>query len=402
MKNTSQLPSGREIPVLALCSALFSDFLGFTVLIAYLPIFFADNDCFSKSKNGYLLFGAFLATYSFFQALGNFTFSRLFKEKNFRFFLTLSYLGNIIGYLLGFFGIYTRQLILLYLGNALSGFLGMHMATSQTLILKDASYRVKSQRFHASAMIIGIAFLLGPWFFKALWPLCEKMAGSVFLFSALLSFFSLGVILKCIPKEFVSQEQENFSTWKLAHKDLQVYAAIFFFSFGWSLFIKFFQFFLISYTAISKADSSLWMSYFGLGVFLSQLFLSQKKQEKEAPKSFLISLAILAMLMVGISFMRNEVYILFFLLLLSLLFGYIQPAIPLLLSQKSHSHTQGRIMGMHQSSLALGKVLAPLLGGLYFGFVSHVSFFAGAISLLLSLILFTRLFYAEKLLLENG
>jgi len=149
-------------------SVLFLDFLTFSAVIAFLPLFFLEtpHSFFTQTfslKLRYILLGILSATYPIGQMIAAPFLGHLSDRIGRKGILLSSYLGNTAGYLICSIGILTQSILPLFIGNFIAGLTGVNLSTTNAII-SDVSFDEKRSKFFAmSHLMLGVGFILGPW-----------------------------------------------------------------------------------------------------------------------------------------------------------------------------------------------------------------------------------------------
>lgn len=360
-------------------SVLFLDFLTFSAVIAFLPLFFLDtpHSFFTTTfslKLRYVLLGLLSATYPIGQMIAAPFLGHLSDRVGRQGILLSSYLGNAAGYLICGFGILTQSIVLLFIGNLIAGLTGVNLSTTNAII-SDVSVDAKRSKFFAmSHLMLGVGFILGPWIAG------QVVAYSTHLFDACFYLFVGCAVFSFINFllifNFWSDESEKlaipkwtetrFRDFLRCEKPLKTLLwAEFLIFFGWYFFIKTFQVFLVEKIGCSEMQVFNIYSQYGFWFALSQLvFILWLHKYSRSETFFRRFIFLFAFSILLLSFMQNYMMICFAVPLFTFAYASLVPSLTTLVSDYASSHNHGKVMGLHQSVQAFAKILGPIFAGI--------------------------------------
>ena len=360
-------------------AVLFLDFLFFAAIIPLIPLLFLEpaNHLlpFATSlESRSILLGALYSIYPLAQMifspfLGAFS-DRAGRKKM----LLTAYLGNAAGYFLFALGIYTSAVFFLFLGFFIAGATGCNISMTNTIISDLSKSEEKLKRYSLSNMMVGLAFVLGPFF--AGQATSSTLATSNLAFFAFLGcgFVSLTNVA-LIGRHFkntpiLSESKKTSSTFGLTtllkqdKKFLFSLIGIFLLYFGWYSFIKFFQALFLNKPYFKEIEIFNILSYFGICSVISQLLFSFFLHKFFSGKKQLLCLtALLALSILATAFVTSYGALMVTVTLFSFAYSILCPCILFEISRFGTQETQGRVMGFYQSTQDLAKILGPLLAG---------------------------------------
>jgi MFS transporter, DHA1 family, tetracycline resistance protein len=359
-------------------SVLFLDFLTFSAVIAFLPLFFLEtpHSFFATTfslKLRYILLGLLSATYPIAQMIAAPFLGHLSDRIGRRGILLSSYLGNTAGYLICSIGILTQSILPLFIGNFIAGLTGVNLSTTNAIIT-DVSFDEKRSKFFAmSHLMIGLGFILGPWIagqavsfsghlFNACFYLFVGCAACSFLnFLLIWRFWSTEDEQLAVPK----WTEVHFKDFLQCEKPLKTLLwAEFLIFFGWYFFIKTFQVFLVEKIGCSESQVFNIYSQYGLWFTISQvIFILWLHKYSRSEKFFRQFIFLFAFSIFVLSFMQNYKMTCFIVPLFTFAYASLIPSLTSLVSDYASSHNNGRVMGLHQSVQALAKILGPVIAG---------------------------------------
>jgi MFS family permease len=359
-------------------SVLFLDFLTFSAVIAFLPLFFLEtpHSFFASTfslKLRYILLGILSATYPIGQMIAAPFLGHLSDRLGRKGILLSSYLGNAAGYLICSIGILTQSILPLFIGNFIAGLTGVNLSTTNAII-SDVSIDEKRSKFFAmSHLMLGVGFILGPWIagqvvsfsnhlFQACFYLFVGCAAFSFLnFLLIFRFWSHDTEKLAVPK----WTEVRFKDFLKCEKPLKALLwAEFLIFFGWYFFIKTFQVFLIEKIGCNETQVFNIYSQYGLWFALSQVvFILWLHRYSRSEKFFRRFIFLFAFSILILSLMQNYTMTCFIVPLFTFAYASLVPSLTTLVSDYASSHDNGKVMGLHQSTQAIAKILGPLVAG---------------------------------------
>ncbi len=364
--------------VYLLLSILFIDFFSFATIIPLIPLLFLKSSYGiipSEVSTGmrYVLLGALLSIYPLGQIFSAPLLGSISDQRGRKITLLFSYLGNSLCYLLFIVGIWNHSTLPLFLGNFLAGVTGANISTSNAIISDLTSQKERSRWFALSQCTIGLGFMAGPY----LSNIIHSSSGSaleatykLFTISMLSTLTNFFLIQYGWPSESGSAPpikikicwKEIFSTKGIIRNIL---TAEFFIFFGWYLFIKTFQIFLIQQIRCSELEVSSTYSQYGLWFLLSELvFFIWLHRYIKFNLFFYLSTIVLSGSLFSLFFITKYSHVCWMVPLFTSSYALLMPALTNLLSDYALNNGQGKTMGLHQSVQALAKLSAPLVAGI--------------------------------------
>lgn len=360
-------------------SVLFLDFLTFSAVIAFLPLFFLEtpHTFFSSTfplNLRYILLGILSATYPIGQMIAAPFLGHLSDRIGRKGILLTSYLGNTAGYLICSVGMLTQSIAPLFIGNLIAGLTGVNLSTTNAII-SDVSFDEKRSKFFAlSHLMLGVGFILGPWtagqvvshsthLFQACFYLFVSCAACSFLnFLLVFRYWSHDTEKLATPK----WTEVKFLDLLRCEKPLKALLwAEFLIFFGWYFFIKTLQIFLVEKVGCSESQVFSIYSQYGLWFALSQvLFILWLHKYSKSEKFFHHFISLLALSIFMLSFMNNYATLCLIIPLFTFAYASLIPSLTARVSEYASSSDSGKVMGLHQSIQALAKILGPVTAGL--------------------------------------
>lgn len=287
--------------------------------------------------------------------------------------LLLSLVGTFIGYLIFAWGVYERNIGLLFLSRLIDGFTGGNISIIQSAIADVSDEQSKAKNFGLIGMAFGLGFILGPY-------IGGKLADNnlvswfsydtPFLFAALLSAINIILVLLYFKETLISPTNRAISLFTGFGNIYQAFSghlkwlfiSIFFIALGFNFYTQFFQVFLIKKFHFNQSQIGDYFAFIGFCIALVQGGLVRLTSGK------LDSKVVLKYSILGLSFS-------FFLILLpqqawqlyltipfiAVSQGMAAPNLTSLVSQNAVANEQGKIMGINQSVASLAMALPPIL-----------------------------------------
>lgn len=359
-------------------SVLFLDFLTFSAVIAFLPLFFLQtpHSFFSESfpvHLRYILLGILSATYPIGQMVAAPFLGHLSDRVGRRGVLLYSYLGNTAGYLLCSLGIISQSILPFFIGNFIAGLTGVNLSTTNAIIT-DVSISTKRSKFFAmSHLMLGVGFILGPWIAGHVVTISGQLLQASFcLFigcaaSSFLNFLMIRCFWSVADEEIVTPKwtEIRWRDFLRCERELKMILwAEFLIFFGWYFFIKTFQVFLVEKIGCSEIQVFNIYSQYGLWFSLSQLiFIFWLHKHCSSERFFRRFIFLFAFSIFILSFMSSYRLTALVVPLFTFAYASLIPSLTSLVSNYASTHDNGKVMGLHQSVQALAKILGPVIAG---------------------------------------
>lgn len=349
---------------------LFLDLFAYSTIIPLLPILFLDSDFFLQdvSRNLRLFYlGAVYAIYPLFQLIFSPVWMRIADHKGRVWMLKVSFIGNFLGYLLCAVGIFKGQCVYLFVANALSGALGVNLSTMNAVIsdLTAGSKRIKY--FGVVNLLLGSAFALGPYlssYLVSITPHIETVAFSIYGLAAavaMTSFLLISNVSVSLPKV---EPSVGLDVKKLKKEAFMPLLLVFLTTFGWYLFIKTFQIFLLESRHLDSSSVLKMVAFYGLSTVVAQgAFVSKFYKKLSGPRSLgasLIGLGLfIALFIINPGFLGLHVH----LAAIAFFQSMISPNLLAIFSKNHTPEVHGQMMSAHLGVASFAKISAPLVSG---------------------------------------
>lgn len=287
--------------------------------------------------------------------------------------LILSLIGTFIGYLIFAWGIYTQNIVLLFLSRLIDGFTGGNISIIQSTIADVSDEKSKAKNFGLIGMAFGLGFILGPY-------IGGKLADSnlvswfsydtPFLFAALLSAINIGLVIINFKETLTSKTNSVISMFTGFSNIAQAFSghlkwlfiSIFFIALGFNFYTQFFQVFLIKKFQFNQTQIGNYFAFIGLCIALVQGGLVRLASGRLDPRM------VLKYGLLGLSFsfllvlLPQQAWQMYFTVpFIAISQGMSAPNLTYMVSANASASEQGKILGINQSVAALAMALPPIL-----------------------------------------
>ena len=376
-------------PLAILFLTVFIDLLGFGIVIPFLPMY-AEHMHVAAAGIGLIL-----ASYSLMQFLFAPILGRISDHIGRRPVIMLGLFGSSLGYLI--YGL-ASSFFWLLLSRAVHGACAGTVSTAQAYV---ADTTTESERAHGMGIIgaaFGLGFVLGP----ALGGLLgHSSLRTPAFFAAALTFANLIFAALKLPESHQPDSRVRLS-WKRAtepiltlpqrlvrHRLTRLFSIAFLATLAMAAFETTFALMVPLVYGDGAAGIGALLAFAGLVQAIVQGYVLRKivapLGEVRLVRLGLITFAIGMAPMASTS---SHALLLVMIALLSTGYGFANPSVASLISQRTERHLQGEVLGVNQSALSLARVCGPLAGGLVYQVLGPVAaYVAGAASAVFALIL---------------
>lgn len=371
-------------PLLVIIFTVFVDMLGFGILIPVIPLLLADPVSsyyllpkgFSVS-HGYIILGFLMAVFP----IGQFIATPILGELSDKFgrkrILSLSLLGTCISYLIFAFGIYTRNIPLLFFSRFFDGITGGNISVAQASIADITLPQNRAKNFGLMGAAFGVGFIVGPYiggklsdpaiisWFNAMTP---------FVFAAILSFLNIISVLLFFPETLKERQHDLQIRWTRSINNIMhaysfeklrvLFFSNFLFQSGFSFFITFFSVFLITKFHFNQGNIGDFFAYIGIWVAFTQIVLTRKLGARYTDWKILRISFFGCAIMIASYLLPNQAWQFLFIVPFFAAFNGLTQANSSALVSKSVDKTiQGEVLGVNASIQALAQAIPPILSG---------------------------------------
>ena len=364
--------------------------LGYGIII---PVLYTYSQKFGLSdfQNG-LLFSIF----SLFQLISTPIIGRLSDKYGRKPLLAISLIGSAISF---FMMAFAPSAIFLFIARALDGITAGNIPVISAIISDTTDEKNRGKGFAILGAAFGFGFVFGPAIasltvgINAALPFI--IAGIVSSIAVLLTF----VILKETNVHIGEVKSKNALSFKALIKDLgnknisYLLIILFLYTTGFNLFIYAFQPFAIRILNIDVVHISWIFTGIGIMGIIAQGFIfPQISKRFNLRKVYIISLILLSIIFLTLSFSNSYLFFTSVLMLMALTNSFIGPLSQTFLSQTVDSKSQGSIQGVGSTFTSIGQIIGPILGGFVSSYALKYSFVVS------SFLIFICVYFAVKLL----
>ncbi len=291
--------------------------------------------------------------------------------------LYISIIGVIIGFLLSGIACLIRSVSFLIISRLFTGFFAGNQAICMSAVADiSPNEKIRSKNFGIVTVAFGVSFILsmlvGGYFSD---PVVSKFFNPSlpFWITAVLTLLSLIAVRKFYTETHKTKEKASFDLLKSMHniviafkiKEVRPYfLVILAWNLGWGISIQWFSDYSLLEFKVSQLAITWGLSIFGLfwmlgGLLVNPLLLKRYNSLMIASVGFFFTSLFLFLMM------AFEQYTLFCLMYsLSAIFSACAFSNSLnLVSINAPEEVQGKMMGISQSMLSLGRMITALLGG---------------------------------------
>ncbi len=319
--------------------------------------------------------------------------------------LLFSLVGMAIGYLIMAVSILLPSLPLAFIGRITMGAFSGSLAVTQSAMADLSDERSRASNFGLIGAAFGASLFIGP----ALGGFLSDSAihpwftyATPFLLAALLTGINFIQVLW--------QFSETLPAEKRRHRDMHLligpvnivramsdsvhrtlFLVVFFLGFGFNFFTQFFQLYLIDTFSTSQSQLGMVFSYVGICSILTQMLVVPAVSKRFRPAQVLaVSLLLLAGIFPLLLLVPRFSLLFPVITLIPLFNGLSNPNLTALISGLGGADSQGEILGINQSVLAITQFLPPLVGGFIVGHHFALPNWITAASIITAWILFKK------------
>ena len=366
--------------MLTILATIFLDMLGISILIPVYPLLISAHSTYSiihlNEHLSYVLSGFLIATYPLFNLLASPFIGNLADKFGRKQVLLFSIAMSSISYLIFMLAVVQKNIYLLFLSRVIDGISGSNITIAQVIISDLSIDRSKQARnFGFSGMAIGLAFVIGPaiggvladssvvsWFNPA----------TPFMVTFILSVLNVLLVAIYIPDTIVHSDKKP----KKVKLSLDIFSSIFkekifriplianfLFNIGFNAFTAFWSFVLYNYFFFRAKDMSLFFSFMGFLVIISQGFVVRRLSGKVAD-STVVKVSLLSLMFVFICYYAipvNASYLIYVVTVPFAIFTACTRSFMMSLISGSTDEHKGKLLGVNNSLASLARLLPALL-----------------------------------------
>ena len=392
---------------------ILMDFMGLTITIVIFPKLLLSNTdgilplTLSYSSK-FALMGILLALYPLGQFFGATLFGKLSDHWGRKKTLLLTLFATFCAFMLTALSISEGLIVLLFLSRFFGGLFAGNVSIAQASLVDISTETTKAHNLSFGQTAMGAAWIFGPilgaylsepslisWFNYAtpFWVFCFIF----FIFIILTIFFFTDTLAqhhktKINLIEGLQQVLEGFSQKQYR----SIIFVWFVFVFGWWLFEAFMPAYLFKHFNFSTLQIGHLLTFNGLLFVLSQALIVSKVAKKVKPESLVKFAAVFASLgMISLAYVPSSlIYFSMGIFVLGMSFsltGFITS-----LSNKENESSQGKIMGIVNSTQAFATVLVMIVGGFINSFQDDINIIGGGMITLLAWCMYLIVFRKAK------
>ena len=355
------------------------------------------------------LLGLLVSVFPIFQFFGAPILGALSDRHGRKKLLIVSIFGAMVGYIIFAWGIMAKNLVFLFLGRIIAGFMGGNIAIAFSSIADVSGAREKAKNFGLIGMAFGFGFVIGPY-------IGGKLADSSFVswfdfstplwFAALLSFMNIIIVqlvfsdtlhTKVYTKISLLTGFQNIANAFKMQNLRTIFFVIFLHSLGFSFFAQFFQVLLIEKFSFSQVQIGNLFAYIGLWIAFTQGIITRIAAKHFAPNKVLrFSLAGLSIALFIVILPAQSKLFYLIMPLVALTQGLTFPNSTAIVSNLSGKESQGEALGINQSLQSLAFAISPLIAGIIVSFNIHFPIIAASSIVFIAWLVFLLFFKEAK------
>ena len=400
----------KKSPLLIIFLTIAIDLIGFGMIIPLSPYLARYFDA-TGTQIGLLMF-----TYAIFQLCFSPFWGYLSDLFGRRPILLISLLGSAIAH---FYMAFASELWMLFLARGMAGFFGASLSVATAYIADVTHSANRSQNMGIIGAAFGLGFVLGPaisgglsylstqWGFDGAFRIAFPALGASFICFAnfVFAYFklpepqkikihytdSIEILTKTkVWKKFISYIKHPL-LGKLLMAEMLLTIGMGQMEATFALFLKEVFFWPVTTTSFAFV-------YIGFIMVFTQGYLIRKLMPIYGERLLLfagIIISILAMAGIALSFFLSQYAIwmlLFAVTLLAVGNGFYTPALLGIVSLSAKQSEQGRIMGIYQSYMSIGRMIGAVLGGRLFDQLASLPYLNASLVMFMAFILILPLY----------
>ncbi len=407
------MEKSKDLSIVPIFLVVFIDLIGVGIVIPILapmfldphsPLFAVGTDLSVRTA----MLGLLLALYPLAQFFGAPILGSLSDFHGRKKLLLLSLLGTFIGYVFFALGISTGNLWLLIIGRIIDGFTGGNISIAQSAIADLSDKESKAKNFGLIGMAFGLGFILGPFIGG---KLGDPNVVSWFNYSTPFWFAAILCTLNMVSLYFMFNEKKKEAVRKYIDlftgiKNLKIafgvpnlriaFWVVFLISFGFTFFTQFFQVYLIERFSFNQSQIGDYFAFLGICVAISQGLIVRWVSKRFSPqKALSVSVLMLAISISLYLLVSDKSHLYYVVPLIAIFNGITLPNTTALVSNLGDEKSQGELLGINQSVVAIAWSLPAIVAGVVSSIDVRLPIVISSIVLFIAW-LFFMLFYHEK------
>jgi len=367
--------------IIPLWLAVFTDLVGFGIVLPVLPGLFLDPTSgilptSASELTRTVLLGALLALFPLIQMFSAPMLGALADRHGRKPILLLSFVGTLVGYVLFAVGIMTGRLWLLVVGRIIDGATGGNISVAQAAIADLSTEKTRAKYFGLIGMAFGLGFVIGPFLGGKLSDpsvLSWFDYATPFWFAAILCAINVILLLTLLPETLKARVIRpvtmltGIRNVRLAFT-LPRLRLLFFVNFllmlGFTVYTSYFQVYLIGRFNMPTSAIGTLFGFTGLCIALSQGLIAGPISTRFSSNVILRSTIFGAAATVALTLYPSTPLGLYLVIPFMAIFqGLVTPNITALISSQADVRSQGEILGINQSVSSFAQFLPGLFGG---------------------------------------
>jgi DHA1 family tetracycline resistance protein-like MFS transporter len=356
----------KKSPLLSIFLIVLVDILGLTIILPLLP-FYAES--FGATP---LFVGLLVAAYAFCQLIAGPPLGHLSDRVGRRPVLLVSQMGTCVGFLIL---AYAHTLWVVFLARIIDGLTAGNLTVAQAYIADVTDEKNRTKSFGIIGIAFGLGFLVGP----GISGFLAQYSNQYPIFAAAgLSFTSIMCTYFLLPSVAPHPHPEldrGLSRWGSlteSFKDPQLGPLLwqfFAFAFAFSTFYSGFALFaerrfLHNGLPFSTKEVGYLFAFSGLiGVFIQGGGMGRLVKTFGESRLVQIGFATMAMSFALLAGVHSIAYLLVAIGLLTFGSAVLRPSLTTLITISAARHSQGRVLGLMQSLMAIAQIVAPVIAG---------------------------------------
>lgn len=394
---TKGTQAGKD-PILTIFFTVFLDLLGVTLIIPILAPLLIDSYELLGPEVSFdertQTMGFLIAVFSICQFISSPFLGSLSDKFGRKKVLFYSLFITFFGYLIFVSGIIYNNILLLFLGRALSGIAAGNISIIFSAIADVSGVEQKARNFGIVGIAFGLGFIIGPvlggmladpslvsWFSFT----------TPFFFAAFLVVINLFLVWFNFPETLLEPKKDSrvslFAAFQnlakaFRHMELRnIFLVVFLFTFGFAFFTQFFQVFLIEKFSYDQSDIGLLFGFIGVNIALTQGLLVRVLSKRFSPAQVTL-VAMVCLVLAFIALLIPDTNLGLYLVIpgVALTQGLASPNLSAIISNSVSADKQGETLGLQQSMQSLAQAIPPIISGYAISFALEFPIWMAAIS----------------------
>lgn len=432
-KNKNALAS-KALP--AVLMTVFLDVMGLGILIPLLPVLVNPHNPASvigpwwSDKSAYVMLGWLLASFAIAQFIASPILGQLSDKFGRKRVLAISVAGTALGYAIFAYGIYEKNLAIMFAGRILDGFTGGNLPVAQAVVADVSTPENRTRNFGLVGMMFGLGFALAPYISgKLATPgipfinLGGLQIGTTpdwfslttpFWIATALSALNVVLILTRLPNTQANIAKNLKIDWNKSFHNLfkavthptlrHILIPMLLFFTGFGFFRGFFQVLLERKLGYTQSNIGDFFAFFGVCMALAQGFITpfvSKRFKNWQTLQWGLLFGGIAVLLFLLP--TNTTQLLMVTPVMAIAVGQVFANSISLISASASKDIQGEVLGINSSVQAFGDALPSVLSGYIAASLTVSSpVLVGGITVLVAALAFKIMFKPSRLRGDSG